>query len=86
MEKLENTSKASRPTKEAQDKLKHLQYNEEPVHYCKQCLSLAVKTVAEYDFCNVCGSTEIEKTNIFIWETKYENKYGIKFINDKKTK
>lgn len=28
-----------------------LNYNDEPVIYCKHCLSLAIKTIDTYDYC-----------------------------------
>lgn len=62
--------------KELQDNL----YNEEPVHYCKKCLSLNVKKIDNIDFCDECGSVEIEQLNIFDWEKEYVDKYGNKFL------
>ena len=37
-------------------------YNEEPVLYCKHCLSLKVRFVPrmkDSDYCDECGSTDI---------------------------
>lgn len=56
-------------------------YNEEPVFYCKKCLSLNIKNIDNMDFCDECGSVEIEQSNIFDWEKEYDNKYGNKFLN-----
>lgn len=56
-------------------------YNEEPVFYCKHCLSLAIKSIEDFDYCDKCGSTESAQTSIFEWEKIYENKHGIKFLN-----
>ena len=61
-------------------------YNSEPVFYCKHCLSLNIKSVVDstdtdyLDFCDECGSTEIDKTDIFTWEKMYEQKYGRNFL------
>lgn len=61
-------------------------YNSEPVFYCKHCLSLNIKSVddsldADYlDFCDECGSTEIDTTDIYTWEKMYEQKYGRNFL------
>lgn len=65
------------------------EYNNEPVYYCRDCLSLLIKTVpnSNIDYCDVCGSTSIETTNIFNWENLYEQRYGHKFLtNNKKWK
>lgn len=34
-------------------------YDEEPVHFCMDCLSLNIKTIDEVDYCDDCGSVEI---------------------------
>lgn len=58
------------------------EYNNIPVVYCKHCLSLAIRSLEEdSDFCDKCGNTETEKTDIFTWEKMYEEKYNTKFIN-----
>lgn len=58
-------------------------YNNEPVFYCKNCLSLRVKTiiaVADLEYCDECGSTEIEHANIEDWRRLYKERYGIDFL------
>ena len=55
-------------------------YNQEPVYYCVDCLSLAISTIDDDDFCNSCGSFNIAVTTIQEWEKLYENKYKHKFI------
>ena len=39
--------------------------------------------IADYCYCNKCGSTRIETTSIFEWERMYENRYGFKFLENK---
>lgn len=56
-------------------------YNKEPVVYCKRCLSLAIRTEDGTEYCDKCGSTEIESANIFDWEKMYEQKYGGSYLN-----
>lgn len=55
-------------------------YNEEPVYYCKSCLSLAVQIIGNPEdndsVCNHCNRTDIEKTDIFSWMELWKNKYG----------
>lgn len=61
------------------------QYNNEPVYYCKYCLSLRIKTVAGgslgLDHCDECGGTDIGTAHISEWEDLYKNKYGVKYLN-----
>lgn len=59
-------------------------YNKIPVHYCADCLSLAVIRVAGTDdmcYCDECGCTNIEETSIEEWETLYKNKHGFAYLN-----
>lgn len=52
-------------------------YNAEPVSYCKLCLSLAIRVLYEdTDYCDDCGSTTIEQTDIASWEKMYKEKYS----------
>lgn len=62
------------------------QYNDEPVFYCKDCLSLKVKTVAEgldLDFCDECGSTNIATAHIEEWKALYRERYGFDYLTNK---
>lgn len=61
-------------------------YNEEPVLYCKHCLSLKIMDIPSMDnseFCEQCGSTDIGEINIKDWENLYEQKYGFKYLENK---
>jgi len=58
------------------------EYNKEPVYYCKKCLSLKVRAVADMSYCDDCGSTEIDEINIREWEKLYEKKVGVNFLNN----
>lgn len=59
------------------------EYNDEPVYYCKQCLSLKIKVVGGFDFCDECGDTDIATAHIEEWEKLYEARYGHKFLEEK---
>lgn len=62
------------------------EYNNEPVFYCKSCLSLKVKTVAvdsDLDYCDECGSTDIGHTHIEDWQQSYRTKYGFDYLTKK---
>lgn len=59
-------------------------FNNEPVFYCKNCLSLKVKIVPgmeDLDYCDECGATSIAQTNIETWEKMYEDKFGFKYLD-----
>lgn len=58
-------------------------YDSIPVFYCKQCLSLRIKSVpgvTNMDYCDECNSTNIEQTQIEEWEDLYKRRYGHKFL------
>lgn len=60
------------------------QYNDIPVHYCKSCLSLRIKTVLmddDLDYCDECGSTDIEHLHIEEWNKLYKERYGFDYLN-----
>lgn len=51
-------------------------FDDEPVHYCKYCLSLDNPAMLEgIEYCKYCGSTEFEESSIDDWEIKFEEKY-----------
>ena len=59
------------------------EYNDEPVFYCKSCLSLGVKTVAsglDLDYCKDCGSTDIGQAHIEDWQNLYRERYGFDYL------
>lgn len=59
------------------------EYNNEPVFYCKNCLSLKIKTVTaglDLDYCEECGGTDIKQAHIEEWRTLYKNKYGFDYL------
>jgi len=65
-----------KPPKEEYDKI--------PVYYCTECLSLKIRTLGDIpgnEYCDECGSTDIDTIDIFNWEKRYRHKYGHKFVN-----
>lgn len=58
-------------------------YNEEPVFYCKHCLSLKIRDAGlpELLYCDECGSTEVLSTNIKQWENLYKEKHGFRYLD-----
>lgn len=58
------------------------EYNQEPVFYCKDCLSLKIRDVEHIDsseYCDDCGSTDIGTASIEEWDAMYVAKYGHHF-------
>lgn len=55
-------------------------YNKEPVFYCTHCLSLRIKELEPYlDYCDHCGSTDIDTTDIYTWQKMYRERFGKDF-------
>ena len=60
-------------------------YNKEPVFYCKSCLSLKVRfiqSMQDSDYCDECGSTDIEQCSIEEWQKKYIKMYGNVYLEE----
>lgn len=71
MQALESTEK---------DMLTTEDYNSVPVYFCKKCLSLKIRVLGEYsEYCDECGSTDIETTDIESWRKMYKDTYGREF-------
>lgn len=54
-------------------------YDEDPVFYCKRCLSLNIKEmplVKDQCYCGKCGTVDIGTIDIKEWEKLYEKRYG----------
>lgn len=67
-----------------QDSIEQIDYNEEPVCYCKHCISLAIKIITNVEYCDTCGGTDIESTDIHTWNELYKNKHGVEYLKTKK--
>lgn len=58
-----------------------INYNDEPVYFCKKCLSLKVMVLGEqFEYCDECGNTDIGTSHIDEWKELYHNKYGENYI------
>lgn len=55
-------------------------YNSIPVTYCKCCLSLKIMSIDNTDYCDECGSTDTDNTDIESWEELYKQKYNKPYI------
>lgn len=60
------------------------EYENEPVHYCVNCLSLNVKELPDVklDICGECGNTDIQTTDMDNWTQLYNAEYGTAFIQE----
>lgn len=59
------------------------EFNNEPVFYCKHCLSLRIKAVPgmkDLDYCDECGATDIAQTDIETWEKMYKERFGFDYL------
>lgn len=62
-----------------------IDYNQEPVFYCKKCLSLKIRDVEHIDgseYCDECGTTDIGTASIEEWENLYVQRYGHKYLEN----
>jgi predicted RNA-binding protein with PUA domain len=56
------------------------EYNDIPVFFCEDCLSLTILKMDDYNYCKDCGSTNVKLTMIDDWEKRYKQKYGKKLL------
>lgn len=59
------------------------EYDDEPVYYCRRCLSLNIQQMPMLEdsyCCGDCGTVDIGTASIEEWEKMYEDKYGKKFL------
>ena len=63
------------------------QFNDEPVHYCAECLSIKIMNYDENTcYCDECGSTNIKQVDIFAWQDMYKERYKVEFLKTKRRK
>ena len=58
-------------------------YNNEPVHYCVNCLSLALKELDDIkvEICLECGNSEFDSCSIDEWNKLFVKEYGKLFLD-----
>lgn len=57
----------------------------DPVFYCRRCLSLGIESEYGQDYCKDCGSTDVGVLpTIYDWEELYIQKYGEPYVNHKR--
>ena len=68
---------------------KEKSYDDEPVWYCKRCLSLNIKQMPHMkgqDYCSDCGATDLASADIEEWKELYKKKYGQDFVKKRELK
>lgn len=60
-----------------------IDYNAEPVYYCKQCLSLGIKEGEFGDYCIHCGSTDIGQVLLLQYHMMHIQKFGTGILFNK---
>lgn len=66
-----------------------IDYDDEPVYYCKRCLSLNIREIPmmENQFCcGDCGTVDMGTASIEEWKTLYKKKYGRDFVEKRELK
>ncbi len=62
-------------------------FNDDPITYCKTCLSIAVKITSvdkqKVDYCSNCGNTDIGVSHISEWSDSFEDKHGYNYLKGK---
>ena len=64
-------------------------YDDEPVYYCKRCLSLKVcqmPMVEDQCYCEDCGTVDIGVTSFEEWDDLYVERYGHHFCEKEEKK
>ena len=64
-------------------------YDEEPVFYCAQCLSLNIREIPDmpgHYYCGECGTSDTLESSIEEWQELYKRRYGRNFIVKKERK
>lgn len=66
-----------------------IDYDDEPVYYCKRCLSLNIREIPMMDnqfCCGDCGTVDMGTTSIEEWKILYKKKYGRDFVEKRELK
>ena len=64
-------------------------YDDDPVYYCKRCLSLNIKDMPfnkNQGYCADCTTTDIGTATIEEWKELYRKKYGHDYVEKRELK
>lgn len=58
-----------------------INYNDEPIYYCKNCLSICIINGKFMDYCADCGSTNISQTSMEEYDEIRYKRFGKRLFN-----
>ena len=64
-------------------------YDDEPVYYCKRCLSLKICQIPmmkDKSYCEDCGTVDIACSSFEEWDELYVEKYGHHYLEREEKK
>ena len=62
---------------------------EEPVYYCKRCLSLNIRQMPmanDQSYCEDCGTVDVAVSSFEDWDEMYVEKYGRHYLEKEEKK
>lgn len=62
-------------------------YDDEPVYYCRRCLSLKICQLPMSEtlsYCEECGTTDIAESSFEEWDMLYLERYGHHYLEKEK--
>lgn len=61
--------------------MKKEDYNDVPVTYCADCLSLRVKEEDGYLICGGCGNDVFDSAHVDDWDKRFQMRYDSKYLD-----
>ena len=58
--------------------MEEIDYNEEPVFYCRNCLSLKIMDGGFIDYCDNCNSTDTDTASLEEYDEMHLKRFGRK--------
>ena len=59
------------------------EYNNEPMHFCKTCLSANIRELSSSNLfvCGECGNSKLDEAKVNDWIEMYTKEYGKPFLS-----
>ena len=64
-------------------------FDDEPLYYCKRCLSLNIRQMPmaeDKSYCEDCGNVDIVESSFEEWDELYVEKYGHHYLEKEEKK
>lgn len=58
----------------------NIDYNSIPVFYCKHCLSLKIIDGGYIDYCDNCGSTDVDEASLEEYDAMHKQRFGTTYF------